>query len=544
MNSKRNDQCVVVIGKESSGKSQLVSSLTGRSARASNFRGATIACEIYRGAGCTFVDTPGILRKSDSLTTRTALGQLERSDTVLLVVQATHLDDELADLLPLVEDKRGAVAVTFWDKVNAIEGTTERLERLSHASGLPFIPVDARRLSSDQRTRLLTGLLSPVPFPQQIQARAGWRVEPKPTLLEHRYLGPVLGVFLLLLPAIAAVWAANTFAGLVDPAAQSLADPLAQRLGWLPSPAGEILAGRYGLVTMGPLLFVWAVPTVVLYALFLGYYKASGLLERITTAIHPLVRPFGLSGRDLVRVIMGFGCNVPAVISTRACSSCSRGTCISAVAFGAACSYQLGATLGVFAAAGLPYLILPYLLFLSATTLIYVRLTAPREARSPLNLLLIEGRSFLQWPGLSAIWREAHDTLDQFFRKAIPIFLVITLIASLLDWLGMVRKLAGELGSLMALFHLPAEAALPVILASIRKDGILLFAEPDLVEALTPLQVLTGAYLAGVLLPCLVTALTIAHEQSVHFVLKLMGRQALAAVVFTILLAWGGALLT
>ena len=122
------------------------------------------------------------------------------------------------------------------------------------------------------------------------------------------------------------------------------------------------------------------------------------------------MRPLGLSGRDLVRVVMGFGCNVPAVISMRACSSCSRGTCISAIAFGAACSYQLGATLGVFAAAGLPYLILPYLLFLSATTLAYVRLTAPREARSPLNLLLSEGRNFLQWPGPSAIWRESRGT--------------------------------------------------------------------------------------------------------------------------------------
>jgi len=484
------------------------------------------------------------LRKSDALTTRTALGQLEQTNTVLLVVQATHLDDELADLLPLVKDKQGAVAVTFWDKVNATEETMEGLERLSRASGLPFVPVDARRLSGDQRIQLLAGLLSPEPFPQGIQERAGWRIEPKPTLLEHQYLGPVLAVFLLLLPAVAAVWAANTFAGLVDPAVQSLTRPLAERLGQLPSPASEVLAGRYGFLTMGPLLFVWAVPTVVLYSLFLSIYKASGLIDRITTTIHPLVRPLGLSGRDLVRVVMGFGCNVPAVISTRACSSCSRGTCISAIAFGAACSYQLGATLGVFAAAGLPYLILPYLLFLSATTLVYVRLTAPREARSPLNLLLIEGRNFLQWPGPSTIWRETRGTLGQFFLKAIPIFFVVTLIASLLDWLGVIWNLAAALGPLMALFHLPAEAALPVVLASVRKDGILLFAEPDLVEALTPLQVLTGVYLAGVLLPCLVTMLTIAREQSKRFVLKLIGRQALAATIFTVLLAWGGTLLS
>jgi len=54
-------------------------------------------------------------------------------------------------------------------------------------------------------------------------------------------------------------------------------------------------------------------------------------------------------------------------------------------------------------------------------------------------------------------------------------------------------------------------------------------------------QILTGAYLAGVLLPCLVTALTIAREQSVRFAVGLMARQAMAAIVFSMLLAWGSA---
>ena len=107
----------------------------------------------------------------------------------------------------------------------------------------------------------------------------------------------------------------------------------------------------YGLLNMGPFLFVWALPTVLLFSVILAVYKATGLVDRMNWALHPLMRPLGLSGRDAVRVLMGFGCNVPAVISTRACSGCSRGQAMSAIAFGAACSYQLPATLAVLAAA-------------------------------------------------------------------------------------------------------------------------------------------------------------------------------------------------
>ncbi len=105
---------------------------------------------------------------------------------------------------------------------------------------------------------------------------------------------------------------------------------------------------------MGPFLFVWALPTMVIFALFMGAYKASGLVTRVTTALHPVMRRVGLTGRDLVRVVMGFGCNVPAVTSTRSCSDCTRCTTISAISFGSACSYQFPATLAVFAAVGMP----------------------------------------------------------------------------------------------------------------------------------------------------------------------------------------------
>lgn len=531
---------VVVIGKESVGKSQLVASLTESEAGASNFRGSTIHCERYHANGREFIDTPGILRSSDTLTTLATLDQMQQSDIVLLVAQATHLDDDLRDLLPLVKDKRGAVAVTFWDKVNATPQSRQSLTQLSEEIGWPLIPLDARQLSAQDRTRVFGTLDDPAPIMvSQPQTRAGWRIEPQVTLLEMNYIGPLLATLLLLLPAIVAVKLANGSAEMIDPFVQSAIKPM---IGWFenwPSLLKSIFTGSYGFLTMGPLLFVWAVPTVIAYALILGAYKASGLLDRLASAMTPLLRPFGLSGRDLVRVLMGFGCNVPAVIATRSCSACSRGVCISAIAFGAACSYQFGATLGVFAAANRPGLVVPYLLYLTLTTLIYTRLVSPRDARSKLNVLVTEGRVFLEWPRPANIWREARSGIISFFKNALPVFALICLVAALLDWLGAMQAAAGFIAPVMKLFNLPAEAALPVVLASIRKDGILLFAQNETAAAMSAGQILTGVYLAGVLLPCLVTALTIAREQSLRFVLKLLARQMAAALLFSFLLAWG-----
>lgn len=44
---------------------------------------------------------------------------LAETDSVVLVVPATDLDQDLADLLPLVGGKTGAVVVTYWDKIGA-----------------------------------------------------------------------------------------------------------------------------------------------------------------------------------------------------------------------------------------------------------------------------------------------------------------------------------------------------------------------------------------------------------------------------------------
>jgi len=545
---------IVVIGKESVGKSQLVSSLTGRSAGETNFRGSTVVVERYRSGHTEYIDTPGILRSSDTETTRLALGALAATDVVLLVVQATSLDQDLSDMLPLVVGKRGAVVVTHWDKVQSGEAAQRTIERLAADAGVDFIPLDARRLSDRNCQEIAEAINTPAQFDKGLlTARAGWRIEPKPGWLEHQIVGPLLAILLLFLPLLATIFGANSVADMLHPIVEGWFEPAIAAVNdswpsWLQiALTAQHAEFGYGLLNMGPFLLVWALPTVLMFALILGAYKASGLIERINVALHPLVRPFGLSGRDVVRVMMGFGCNVPAVLSTRSCSSCSRGPAISAIAFGSACSYQLPATLAVLSAAAvatgtsalwLTWLFVAYLL---VTTLVYLRLTSGAQARSSQNVLMTPSRPFMQWPTLSALWREAWGTVRQFLLLAMPVFIAICITASLLAHLGALDLASEVLGPVMRLFDLPAPTALAVVLASIRKDGILLLAaDAGPSFALTAAQALTAVYLAGVLLPCLVTAMTIARETGWKATSTLLARQAGFATLFALILAWGG----
>lgn len=545
---------VVVIGRESVGKSQLISSLTGCAAGEANFRGSTVTVESYETSRWTFVDTPGLLRQSDTETTRDTLAALNSHDVVLLVTQATQLDDDLRETLPLVVGKRGAVAVTFWDKVHDSGAAQAAIQRLAHEVGVPFVTLDARRVHSTMRDELERHLQAPREFQRaQLTTRAGWRVEPKPGWLERKVVGPLIAVLLLILPALAAVYGANALADWLNPVVSRVTDRVVSLVeAHLPAWLHVILIAKhgdfgYGLLNMGPFLILWALPTVLLFAVILGAYKASGLVDRMNVALHPLVRPLGLSGRDVVRIVMGFGCNVPAVISTRACSRCSRGQAIAAIAFSAACSYQLPATLAVLAAAGQATAIggagltWIYLSYLAATSIVYLWCTAPANARNSLNVLLTPARPFMQWPSIGALWREARGTLRQFFAQALPVFAAICVVASLLSYSGALDAASRGLAPIMSLFDLPAEAAVPVLLASIRKDGIFLFvSEGGLRFSLTASQTLTAVYLAGTLLPCLVTSWTIARETSWRLAAQLLARQALFAIGFSLVLAWGG----
>ena len=59
------------------------------------------------------------------------------------------------------------------------------------------------------------------------------------------------------------------------------------------------------------------VPIIVILFFFLSLLEDSGYMTRIAFMMDKLLRKIGLSGRSIVPLLVGFGCSVPAIMSTR-----------------------------------------------------------------------------------------------------------------------------------------------------------------------------------------------------------------------------------
>jgi ferrous iron transport protein B len=91
---------------------------------------------------------------------------------------------------------------------------------------------------------------------------------------------------------------------------QALQPALASVPGWF---SGLLLDGIYnGLSTVATF-----VPVIMLFFVFMTLIEESGYFSRAAYLTDSLMSRMGLDGRGFVMLLMGFGCNVPALMGTR-----------------------------------------------------------------------------------------------------------------------------------------------------------------------------------------------------------------------------------
>ena len=102
---------------------------------------------------------------------------------------------------------------------------------------------------------------------------------------------------------------------------------MALGIGWLTDTvdaaltAGNVNEAIHGLIIKGIFECVGSVlsflPIIVTMFFFLSLMEDSGYIARVAFVMDKLLRRIGLSGRSIVPMLIGFGCTVPAVMSTR-----------------------------------------------------------------------------------------------------------------------------------------------------------------------------------------------------------------------------------
>lgn len=362
---------------------------------------------------------------------------------------------------------------------------------------------------------------------------------PQKTWFERPLLGPLLALLSIALLFAVPVWLAWHISDLLQPIADKfIIHPLSDVLADTPAMVQSMLNGSYGLISLGLYSFIWAFPVVFLIGLSVAVTEDCGLKERIITSLDPLLGKIGLTGNDLVPILSGFGCNVVAVIQSRSCSTCTRKNCISTIAFGSACSYQIGATLSIFSAAGHPAMFAPYLLTVFITACLHTRLWRIAPPLPP--ILASTQLTWLQFPRWRAVRWALENVIVQFLRQAMPLFLAICIIASFLDYFGVIETLCRIFSPGILYFHLPPEALPGILFSLLRKDGLLILNQDsgNMLHSLNLMQLTMLVWISSTLMACLVTITTIGREVSWRFAASLVIKQALTSLLIAVLISF------
>ncbi|WP_315793581.1 nucleoside recognition domain-containing protein [Paenibacillus sp. BIC5C1] len=536
---------VVLVGFESAGKSALFRGLTGRdTGEESNVRGSTVTVRRSEllAHQLELLDTPGIRIKDDSVTTMLTLKQLAAGDTVILVIRGTDVVQELPLLLGMLDvtGKNAVLVLTFADKCGP--GLSAQADYYRKGLGISVLALNTREMDGNAQDLICRAVIAARPIKRHPEFESPPEspvIEPQTTMFEHTVWGRFVALAALAFLFAAPVYVAYLFSGWIQLLADVwILEPLHRMTAGFWKPLQAIMLGDYGIISLGLYSFIWAFPVVFLIGISVAVTEESGLKDRITDSLDGWMRKIGLNGKDLIPVLSGFGCNVVAVFQSRTCSSCTRKSCVSMISFGSACSYQIGASLSIFSSGGKPWLFFPYMLVLVLAGAIHTRLW--NRNRLDDTLPLHAKRTFLQKPSWRSVSWRVRSVMKQFLVQAMPIFIGICVVATLLEQTEVLSVLTGALTPTLAIFHLPGDAAGGILFSILRKDGLLVLNQDQgsFVDDLSGGQLFILVYLASTLTACLVTMWTIRKELGAVFAMQLAGKQLVTSLGSAFVLAW------
>lgn len=341
---------IALIGMPNAGKSTLFNRMSGASAKVANWPGVTVELLssklLLAGEMVELVDLPGIYDlhgfSDDEQVVRHFLTS-NTVDLVLIVANASQVDRQLSLALQLKSlDLPSVLLLNMADEAKQM-GITIDADKLGQELGFPAALLSAKygQGYADAYKLIESALRTSHPTPAQT-LKEDFSVDEKmesqleelvrhnvdfPVQVGHQLseridkitLHPVLGLPLFF-----------GFMFFMFQAVYTIGGPLQDFMAWLfesfrdvalepllaglpPLLNGFLIGGVYdGVATVASF-----VPIIIVFFLFMAIIEDSGYLSRAAFLMDALMSRMGLDGRSFVMLLMGFGCNVPALMGTR-----------------------------------------------------------------------------------------------------------------------------------------------------------------------------------------------------------------------------------
>ena len=250
------------------------------------------------------------------------------------------------------------------------------------------------------------------------------------------------------------------------------------------------------------------IPYILVFYLMLALLEDTGYLVRVVSLLDGVMHRLGLHGRAVIPMVVGFGCNVPAILATRAMGSKRERLILATlITIAVPCSAQTAIIIGTVGNyAGVVWALAIYLVL--GATLVLLGFAMHRTIKFEPTGLFVEIPD-LRVPSMSEILGKTYIRIKEFLTIAFPLLLGGSIVLEILMAEGVLQRLIDPSeGFMMAVLGLPGITVVALVFGILRKEMALqmlmvLFGTSNLALHLGPEQMFTFALVMAVFMPCL-----------------------------------------
>lgn len=283
-------------------------------------------------------------------------------------------------------------------------------------------------------------------------------------------------------------------------------------------------------------------PYLVPFLLGMGFLEDVGYLPRLAFMTDALMHRLGLHGKAIVPFILGYGCNVPSVMSTRTLRDRQDRFLAALLATMIPCAARLSIVFGLVAFyLGPIYAVAIYVLNILVIAIVG-RILSMRVLKGSPGLILEVPPYRL--PTLKTVVQKAWFRIREFVVEAWPLLIVGSVVLEIANILRISDFINILFRPLTWVLGLPSAVGMPLVFGILRKELSLIMLRQalnvtDFSAALTPEQMLSFTVFVVFYIPCVATLAALRKElgtRAMWIITALTVVIALAAALFTRLL--------